>query len=380
MIGLVEAKERPCRPRARRHRQDLGLDHRARDLVLEPLARQLGPGIDLARVPVGRPQQLHRVRGETGGSLEAAVRDPRMPAALRQILAAHHHGSAARMAGDVVVDVLRRVGLVVHDEATVTEAHVLHENRIARDGLRAGVRHVHPPQPEPLPRVQPKRDAVPQAAAGPLPGEAVGAGAEAGRRAGPDQLRERRLGRADAQVKAANSAVERGALHLVDQRSTVLVLVLDREDATIGQNAERQAGGVRDATQAKIAVAGRLQDADGAGRHPLISRLQLWRGPPTPIADTLTLKSAPTPSRPGLAPRLPIRPEIASTSAAEDRARPVGEVQKERRLRQHRRHRSCDNRKPAPGARSPINSVRPTPRYERRLQRISLSITVPYAT
>ena len=113
--------------------------------MLESLARQIEPGIDLAGVPIPRPEQLHRVGGEAGGTLEAAVRDPRVPAALRQILPAHHHRSAARMAGDVVVDVLRRVGLVVHEEATVAQADVLHEDRITRHWLRAGVRDVDPP-------------------------------------------------------------------------------------------------------------------------------------------------------------------------------------------------------------------------------------------
>jgi hypothetical protein len=51
--------------------------------------------------------------------------------------------------------------------------------------------------------------------------------------------RDRRLGRSHAQIKAGDPAIQRGALHLVDQRSTALVLVLDGEDATVGQNAER---------------------------------------------------------------------------------------------------------------------------------------------
>ena len=178
------------------------------------------------------------------------------------------------MSGDVVVDVLRRVGLVVHEEATVAQADVLHEDRIARHGLRAGVRDIHPPQPELVLRVQPKRDAVPHAGSRAVPGEAIGGGAEADLRAGADRLRDRRLGRADAQVQAGDPAVERRALHLVDQRSTALVLVLDREDATIRQNAERQAGLVRDAAQAEIALAGRLEDAGGEAPSSVISRLR----------------------------------------------------------------------------------------------------------
>jgi hypothetical protein len=44
------------------------------------------------------------------------------------------------------------------------------------------------------------------------------------------------------------------------------VLVLDREDATVGQNADRQAGPVRDAAQVEIVLAGRLELANGR-RH-----------------------------------------------------------------------------------------------------------------
>jgi hypothetical protein len=57
-------------------------------------------------------------------------------------------------------------------------------------------------------------------------------------------------------------------LHLVDQRSTARVLVLDSENATVGQDADRQARWVRDAAQAEIAFAGRLEGAGGKRRHP----------------------------------------------------------------------------------------------------------------
>ena len=172
------------------------------------------------------------------------------------------------MAGDVVIDVLRRVGFVVHEEAAVAQADVLHQDRIARHCRRAGVRDLDPPEPERVLRVQPKRDVVAHAGGRAIPGEAIGGGAEADLRAGADRLRDRRLWRADAQVQAGDPAVERGALHLVDQRSAALVLVLDGEDAAVGQDADRQAGRVRDTTQAEIAFAGRLERADGERRHP----------------------------------------------------------------------------------------------------------------
>ena len=141
-------------------------------------------------------------------------------------------------------------------------------------GLRAGVRDLDPPQPELVLRVQPQRDAVPHAAGRAVPGEAIGGGAEADLRAGADRLRDRRLGRADAQVQAGDPAVERRALHLVDQRSAALVLVLDGEDAAVGQDADRQAGRVRDAAQAEIAFAGRLEACGRQAASSVISRLR----------------------------------------------------------------------------------------------------------
>ena len=46
--------------------------------MLEALARQIELGVDPACVPVRRAEQLHRIGGEGGGTLEAAVRDPRV--------------------------------------------------------------------------------------------------------------------------------------------------------------------------------------------------------------------------------------------------------------------------------------------------------------
>src|SRR4029453_18030304 len=107
---LIQAKERPCRSLAGLQSYVLGLDHRAGDLVLKSLTRQINPWIDLACLPILRPEQLHRIGGKAGGTLEAAVRDPRVPAALLQVLPAHHDRAAPGISGDVVVDVLRRVG------------------------------------------------------------------------------------------------------------------------------------------------------------------------------------------------------------------------------------------------------------------------------
>ena len=137
----------------------------------------------------------------------------------------------------------------------VAEADVLHEDRIAWHRLRAGC-HRDPPQPEPCARVQPERDLCRRPPVSPVPGEAVGGDGERDLRARADNLGDPRLRRADAQIEARDPAVERRAPDLVDQRPTALVPMLDREHASVGQNAERQAGWVRDAPQTEIAFAG----------------------------------------------------------------------------------------------------------------------------
>ena len=48
MVRLEQTEERPCRLAPRLHSDDLGLDHRAGDLVLESLTRQIKRGVGLA--------------------------------------------------------------------------------------------------------------------------------------------------------------------------------------------------------------------------------------------------------------------------------------------------------------------------------------------
>ena len=271
MVGLVETEERPCRLSAGLQRGGRRLDHRTGDFVLEAFARQIGLGVDPACVPIRRAEQLHRIGGEGGGAIEAAVRDPRVQGALGEVLPAHHHRPAARMPGDMVVDVLRHIRLVAHDEAAGAEADVLHEGRIAGQRLRTGVRHLHPPQPEVVTGVQPERDRVSHPCRRALPGEAILRGTEADLRAGSDRLHDHRLRRADPQIQAGDPAVERRAMHLVDQRPPALVLVLDGEHASVRQDADRQARGVRDAAQAEIALARRLEGAEGRHLESLVS-------------------------------------------------------------------------------------------------------------
>ena len=282
MIRLVQAEERRCPLRARPERAGPGLDDRAGDLVLQSLAGQAASRLeaDDVGVAIGRAEQLHRVRGEAGRAIEATMRDPWVAAVLRQVLPAQHHRPAAGMPGDVVVDVLRRVRLVVHEEAAFAQADVLDEDRIARHFDVPGVRDLEAPQPEIVPGMQPKRDAVPHAAGGAVPGEAVVTGAEADHRAGPERLRNHRLRPAEAEVQPGDAAVQRGALHLIDHGPAALVPMLDGEHAGVGQNGDRQPGLVADPAQTEIGLAGRLEGAGGGVRHrDLPSGRKPWQAP-----------------------------------------------------------------------------------------------------
>ena len=275
MVRLKEAEERPRRLLAGLEVGSRRLDHRTGDLVLQAFARQTKFGIDPARIPIRWAEQLHRIGGEDDGTIEATVRDPRVRGRLGKVLAARHHRAAPAMPGDAVVDVLRDIGLVAHDEAAVAETDVLHERRIAGHRPGAGVLHLHPPEPEVVARMQPERDTVPQACSLALPCEAIIRSAEAALGAGPDSFHDRRLRRAHPQVEAGDPTVDRRAMDLIDQRPPVLVLVLDRKHTTVGKDADRKARLVGDATQAVVLLPRRHEGTEG--RHPLSPSPSLGR-------------------------------------------------------------------------------------------------------
>src|SRR5208282_740528 len=81
-------------------------------------------------------------------------RNPGVQAALREVLPAHDHLSVNGVRRDMVVDILRGVGFVVHQEATVAEADVLVENRV--EGSRGGacIHRLQMPQPSGVSRIQ----------------------------------------------------------------------------------------------------------------------------------------------------------------------------------------------------------------------------------
>ena len=102
---------------------------------------------DAIGIAMTRTEQLHRVGRERARAIETAVDHPRMLAVLREVLAAHHDGPVTRIVGDVVVDILRRVRLVVGDEGTDAQSQVLHEDGIDRHCDFAFVRRVDAPEP-----------------------------------------------------------------------------------------------------------------------------------------------------------------------------------------------------------------------------------------
>ena len=256
VVGLEQAEERPGGLRPGLQHNHRRLDHRAGDFVLQAFVRQVAHGLDPAGVAVRRPEELHRIGGAGDRSLEAAVRDPRVRGALREVLAAHHHRAAAHVAGDVMVDVLRRESLVAHDEAAPTEAEVLHQDRVALPRLRADVRHLYPPQPQPVTRVQPERYLVPHAGCRTLPGEPVIGGAEPDPGARPHGLHDGPLRRVDPQIEARDPAMDRGTVDLVDERLPALVPMLDGKHASVGEHADRDARKVGDTAQPEIRLPG----------------------------------------------------------------------------------------------------------------------------
>ena len=143
VIGIVEAKEPPCRTRAGRQRGRGGLDSGAGNFTLEPFARQANAESEADRIAVAkeRPKELHPVGRKAARAIQAAMDGPRMASILRQVLPAHDDGSATRVAGNMVVDVLRGEGLIIHHKAAVAEAKVLDENRIHGLSRGANIRH-----------------------------------------------------------------------------------------------------------------------------------------------------------------------------------------------------------------------------------------------
>lgn len=236
--------------------------------MLHPSARQVCAR-DVANavgVPVGRAEELQRVGGEGGSAVEATEGDPRMLAALCLVLPTHDDGSQARIGGDVMIDILRDVSLVVHEEAAPAEAQVLDQDRVARQLAGATVGEREMPEPDIALRVQPERHSMLQAGTLTVPDETIAGGAETAGSTGSD-ADDARLRAAGAQVKATDPAADRRAEHLIEHDAALLMLMFDSEEAAVRQRTDRKAGGIGDATQAEIAVARGRAAVVAASRH-----------------------------------------------------------------------------------------------------------------
>src|ERR1700724_1774152 len=170
--------------------------------------------------------------------------NPRIPSPLWQVLAVHDDRPVTRVACDMMVDILRGVGLVVHQGGTVSEANVLNENRINGPGSFANIRHVHAPKPSGLSRMQRERYAVAESARLAFPNKTVAGSAEPalGARPGGRDGDGRRPAR--AQIQPGDPSIDRRSEQLIDHRRPVFAPVFDREDAAIRKNADRQTGAV----------------------------------------------------------------------------------------------------------------------------------------
>ena len=186
MIAIVDAEERPGRRRAGRQRRGLGLKSGASRLVLEPIRGEARAERKrkLIRVAVGGAHHRAEIGGEAGGAFETAMRDPRVRAALRQVLPAHENMVHDGMPCGKVIEILACVGLVAHQEAPFAEAEILNENSVAGQFTVAPVNDVDPPEPNVGVRVHPQADPVAEALLFSLPHEAIVPGADLAPRLG----------------------------------------------------------------------------------------------------------------------------------------------------------------------------------------------------
>src|SRR5207253_6799048 len=115
MVRLVDGEEAPGCARARLERDRDRLDRCAGGLMLQSLVRKVPSPCEAGTflITMTRTEQLHGVGRERARAIETAMDHPRLLAVLSEVLAAHDDRPAARMAGDVVGGVLRRVRLVV---------------------------------------------------------------------------------------------------------------------------------------------------------------------------------------------------------------------------------------------------------------------------
>ena len=124
--------------------------------------------------------------------------DPGVLSVLCQVLTAHQHRSTPRVTGDVMIDILRRVGLIVRKEAATGETNVLHEDHVQRQRAVAPIRDLQVPDPRSLVWLEREGRAVANAARLAFPHDAIFGEAQADGSARANSFSDRWRDSADA--------------------------------------------------------------------------------------------------------------------------------------------------------------------------------------
>src|SRR5262249_45965177 len=151
---------------------------------------------------------LHRVSGEGGGTLKTSLPDPWIGTALSKVLPAHDDRTDGAVAGDMMIDILRSIGLVVHEEAAFAEAQILCDDCIAFESLLAPAGGLAAPQPKGSIRREPKGRSMMDAVRLALPDDPVLIGSEAHICSGADDFADERICSSGTQEQAGNTAAD----------------------------------------------------------------------------------------------------------------------------------------------------------------------------
>src|SRR5580700_11563435 len=171
------------------------------------------------------------------------------------------------MDGDVVVEILTGVGLVVHQEALIAEPEILDQNSVAWELLVAVVGEFDPPKPRVQPRVKPKRDPMSEPALLSFPHIAIVRGPDAKPSFGSYQRQSLRPLAARAQIEAGHAVADRQGERLIDDDPTVRFRVLDGEDRAGRQDADRKPGPIGDPQKVEIVSTRRRQNLNRRIQH-----------------------------------------------------------------------------------------------------------------
>jgi hypothetical protein len=167
----------------------------------------------------------------------------------------------------MVVDILARIGLVVHHEGLFAEAEILDQDRIAGHFRIAKVDRFDAPQPNVRGRMQPKADLVAHTGFLSFPDKAALGCSDPALRFGPDERKRHRCIATGAQQKPSHAVRNRRTKYLIDHDLPAAVRVLDGEDRAIWQQPDGQSGLVDDTDQTKIVLARRREDLGWRIRH-----------------------------------------------------------------------------------------------------------------